>query len=354
MQYGEQAASRVRRSIDAYTGVFRRWAGVDWETVCGMAAGYVPAIEAFEARYLDEMRGIADGARVGFNDVLAINVRTEVMFSAKARSAGPGGGECTSIAVRPEAVAGGHTLIGQNWDWLVHARDTVVILEAQQDEGPAFVTLVEAGLLAKFGMNACGIGVATNAMACERDRGEPTVPYHVALRALHDATSISDGLARLQRAPRASSANYVLAQRDGLTLDVEAMPGDFSGLFVLQPDDGLLVHTNHFLSPRFAGRDVGLWLMPDSPFRLQSALAHLRPRMGDLSPATLQEALCLHAGHPVGVCSHPREDIEVAEQEATVVSAVMDLADLRMWIADGNPCETGYRSVDYATFLDGS
>ena len=31
------------------------------------------------------MRGIAEGAGVGFEDVLAINTRTEVMFAAKAR-----------------------------------------------------------------------------------------------------------------------------------------------------------------------------------------------------------------------------------------------------------------------------
>jgi isopenicillin-N N-acyltransferase-like protein len=114
------------------------------------------------------------------------------------------------------------------------------------------------------------------------------------------------------------------------------------------------VHTNHFLSPRFTGRDVGLWLMPDSPFRLQSAQTHVRSRMGDVSPATLQEAFSLHADHPVGVCSHPREEVDVGEQEATVVSAVMDLTDAQMWIADGNPCTTGYRRMDYSDLLGGA
>jgi len=351
VQYGELAAARVRRSIQAYSGVFGRWAGIDWETVCNMAAHYVPAIEAFDKRYVEEMRGIAKGAGVGFEDILAINVRTEVMFSAKARQAASHVGECTSVAVLPAAVAGGHTLIGQNWDWLLHSRDTVVVLEVEQDDGPAFVTLVEAGLLAKFGMNANGVGIATNAMACERDLGEPAVPYHVALRSLHEAASISDALARLQRAPRASSANFMLAQSDGLAVNVEALPGDFSALLVEQPVDGLLAHTNHYLSPRFAGQDVGLWVMPDSPFRLQSALSHLRPRVGGLSPETLQQAFCLHANHPTGVCTHPRESVDAGEQDATVVSAVMDLVDRQMWIADGNPCTTGYRRVDYASLL---
>ena len=227
----------------------------------------------------------------------------------------------------------------------------MVILEAEQDEGQKYVTIVEAGLLAKFGMNEAGIGVLTNAMVTELDRGEPAVPYHVILRSLHDADSITDALSRLQSASRASSANYMVAHRDGLAFDAEGMPGDFGALLLRQPVDGLLAHTNHFISERFPGRDVGLWVMPDSPFRLQSVLGFLRQRVGRLDVADLQEALSLHAGHPLGVCSHADESRDVAEQEATVVSAVMDLNERKMWIADGNPCTAGFRALDYSGFL---
>ena len=66
----------------------------------------MPAVEAFDERYVDEMRGIAKGAGVGFEDILAINVRTEVMFSAKARAARDlrrSPRECTTVAVLPSA-----------------------------------------------------------------------------------------------------------------------------------------------------------------------------------------------------------------------------------------------------------
>lgn len=353
-QYGQLTRSRVRRSVEAYAGVFRRWADLDWGEVRTLAEAYVPAIEAHEPRYLEELGGIAEGAGLDFRDVLAINVRTEVMFSAKARAAEALGrvpGECTSLVVLPSASAAGHTLAAQNWDWLAHARETVVVLEVEQDEGPHFVTLVEAGLLAKFGMNAAGVGVLTNTLVCEHDRGEPSIPYHVVLRSLLDATSITDALSRLQAITRASSANYLLAHRDGLAVDVEAMAGDFARLLIEQPRDGLLAHTNHYLSPRFPARDVGLWVMPDSLFRLQSTLEYLRPRLGRLEPESIQRALSLHANHPEGVCTHPDESLDAGEQGATVVSAIMDLDDRLMWIADGNPCTTGYRLVDYSAFL---
>ena len=86
-QYGEQARDRVRISLEAYAEVFGHYAGWDWKKVTAEARLYEPAIAAYDQRYLEEVRGIAEGAGVPYEDVLALNVRTEVMFAAKARQA---------------------------------------------------------------------------------------------------------------------------------------------------------------------------------------------------------------------------------------------------------------------------
>ena len=57
---------------------------MDWDRVTTQARRYREPIEAFGPTYLDEIAGIAEGAGVSVDDVLAINVRTEVMFAAKA------------------------------------------------------------------------------------------------------------------------------------------------------------------------------------------------------------------------------------------------------------------------------
>ena len=351
--YGEQARDRVRRSVEAYDEVFRADAGWDWASVRAHARAYVPAIERFEPRYLEEMRGIAEGAGVHEDDVLAINVRTEVMFAAKARDATDRSrrpGECTSFAVVPDRSADGHTILGQNWDWLLHAEDTVVVLEAEQDAGPDYVTVVEAGLLAKTGMNSSGIGLVTNALVSDADVGAPGIPYHLALRAVLDAETISDAYAALQGGYRSSSANYLVAHADGLAVDIEGAPGDFDALYLTFPADGVLLHTNHFLSPRFAGRDVGQWVMPDSPFRLErigTAVAGSIP----LSLETFRAALADHANYPSGVCCHPDARFERLDQGTTVASILMDLDTKTMWVADGHPCTAPFRRLDYASFL---
>ena len=83
-QYGAQARSQVHLSVQAYQRAFAHYAGWDWPEVRRAAAAFEAPIGTFRPVYLDEMRGIADGAGLDLADVLAINVRTEVMYAAKA------------------------------------------------------------------------------------------------------------------------------------------------------------------------------------------------------------------------------------------------------------------------------
>lgn len=349
--YGAQARVRVERSIEGYERVFAVGAGMEWSAVRDLAKRFEEPIGEFGSSYLDELCGIAAGAGVELLDVLAINVRTEIMYSAKARNAAAElrTGECTAFAVVPAPGKAIPVIVGQNWDWLLQCFDTVVVLESERDDGPNFVTVVEAGLLAKAGMNAAGLGLVTNALATDDDKGEPGVPFHVLLRAILDCETVSEALATLQRGRRASSANYLVAHEDGSALDVEAAPGDFSRLFLVDPE-GPYFHTNHFLSGRFDGRDVSLWAMPDSPVRLG------RVRAAGLDEAALDTERLMplmadHAGFPDSVCCHPNPRHAPTEQGATIASVMMEPISRTMWLADGQPCTHPFRRLDYADLL---
>jgi isopenicillin-N N-acyltransferase like protein len=347
-EYGRQAAARVRLSVQAYQQVFAYYAGWDWPAVRREALRFEAPIGEFRPAYLDELRGIADGAGLDLADVLAINVRTEVMYSAKARQAPrtqirlPA--ECSAFAVVPAPGQDGHAIIGQNWDWLLHAAQTLVVLEVRQDDGPDFVTVVEAGLLAKTGMNAAGLGLVTNALVTDADVGEPGLPYHVLLRAVLDCTTITDALEVLQAGPRSSSANYLIAQAGGAALNIEAAPGDFTRLYPVYPEDGVLRHTNHFLAPRIGPADLALWAMPSSVVRLQRLRAAAAARTLD----DFRVVLADHADYPHSICAHPDPAAHPCEQGATIASVLMDLTARRIWLAAGNPCQVPFEQLDIA------
>jgi isopenicillin-N N-acyltransferase-like protein len=358
-QYGQAASGAISESLAAYEALFRYYSNIDWAEARKRALAYVPAVEAYGSRYLEEMAGIAEGAACDFEDILALNVRSELRYagpvSALTQSASPQGtdrGECTAVVALPSATADGHTLLAQNWDWKTHARVTNLLLEVHQKEGPDYVTLVEAGLLAKAGMNDCGLGLVTNTLVSSLDRGEPGVPYHVVLRSILDCESISDALGRVLSASRSSSANYLLASGDGLAVNLECLQGDSAGVLAEAPHDGLFAHANHFRHAHASARDLGLLLIPDSFFRQERLDDLLRER--PISVPLLQAALRDHANHPDGICAHEHEDEQDFLRSATISSLIMDLSATRMWVADGNPCQRPYFEMDYTTRFPGS
>jgi isopenicillin-N N-acyltransferase-like protein len=354
--YGEQARERVRLSRDRYAEVFAHAAGWNWEQAVESAARYEKPIRDLALDVMQEIEGIAEGSGLPVGDVLAINARTEIIFAASAREAAAQRAararECTALALLSSRTRSGRPLLAQNWDWLPHAFETVVVLEVEQPgDQPNFVTLVEAGLLAKASMNSAGLGVATNALVSSADRGEQGIPYHVMLRLMAGCETMTDALKVVQAAPRSSSANYLIAHADDVAVNIEAAPGDFRTLSWQIPQDGSLVHTNHFLSLPPGVDEVSLYAMPDSLIRLQRAAGQLSgSRTWDVK--AIGELLADHAGWPVGICGHPDPRQQPIDRDATVLSVVMDLAERQMWLASGSPCTHAFEQLSFGGLLD--
>jgi isopenicillin-N N-acyltransferase like protein len=344
--YGVQTGDRVAASIRGYEQAFRFYAGWGWDRVRQEALRFEDPIGAAFPAYLEEMRGLAEGADVSFADVIAINVRTEIMFAGQARTAArhmPA--ECSALGLLPEITADGHTLLAQNWDWLEHCFDTVVVLEVERDDGPNFATVVEAGLLSKTGLNEHGLGVCTNALVTTRDAGEPGIPYHVLLRAFMDAKTASEALSIAMAHRRSSSANFLVGHRDGIVMDLETQPGDRSRVYPMFPEDGVLLHTNHFLHG-IEDEDLSIWSMPDSPIRLDRLRRQISAEPRPLKTEAVSTALGDHGNYPYGICCHVNPSDADAERGATIVSVLMDLDERRLWVANGNPCAAPYAEHD--------
>src|SRR5690606_25597806 len=121
----------------------------------------------------------ADGASVPLEDIVMLNARTEVIAAARMITAG--GAEededaCTGIVVLPERSRDGALIQAQNWDWRPECAEAAVILRVRRDEGPDILTFVEAGGLARHGLNSVGIGVTGNYLRCDRDYRTSGVP----------------------------------------------------------------------------------------------------------------------------------------------------------------------------------
>jgi isopenicillin-N N-acyltransferase-like protein len=341
VQLGRQAQERIGRTLALYRETFAHYTGLGWDEVCERAKAFQPAIDAYDAELLPEMAGTAEGAGVAFEDILAINTRTEVMYGFSGRMAA----ECTAFGARGSATENGEVLIGQNWDWLPPSSESAIVLEMEIPGRASFVTFVEAGLLAKVGFNDAGIGLVANLLLTDEDRGEPGVPFHAVLRNVLAARSFEEAVGAVTRARRASSGNYLIAGVDGDLADLEARPGGPDAVHRIDPTRDRVLHANTFCGPIGSASDRGIDALPDSPRRTARIEQLLDQHHGRLDAGVAGEMLRDHDGAPSSICRHADESLHPLERIMTIGSMVVELTASRMNLALGAPCEHGYETI---------
>ena len=107
------------------------------------------------------------------------------------------------------------------------------------------------------------------------------------------------------------------------------------------PEDGVLVHTNHFLGPKtYLANDVNH--LGSSYIRLQRIKALIKQHYGTITVEDVQKMLSDHAGFPYSICYHEDLTYPPTRRYATNFSIIMDLTGNCLYIAAGNPCENEY------------
>ena len=158
MQYGRQAVQEITRSVGHY-GAQARSVGLDQPQLAEIVRQYLPALESFDPRQVEEMRGIARGAGISFEEIVLVNARTELLQFAhhpalleSMRDGTPDG--CTGVVVRPGATRDKQLIHAHNWDWKLESAESCVVLRIHDEDGPDILTFTEAGALASASTRA--------------------------------------------------------------------------------------------------------------------------------------------------------------------------------------------------------
>lgn len=222
---------------------------MSWDDVTAEAKKYVQPLQATCSRYLEEIEGLADGAGVTFLDVLALNVRTEIMFglftdpnNATNHKSIPSDG-CTSLGWLDEE--SGQSFLAQNWDWQSAQGPNLIVCHISQPDTkiPNIAMVTEAGIIGKIGFNADGVGCCLNAI---RARGVDAtkLPVHFALRTVLESSSREKAVAQIKALGVAGSAHILVADHSGST-GLECTP---FGIREISMDTKKRVyHTNHLV-----------------------------------------------------------------------------------------------------------
>jgi isopenicillin-N N-acyltransferase like protein len=338
-QYGEQAASRIALGVEHYTAQLAR-SSCDWPTIRGLVQDYLPHIAAFEPAYVEEMRGIAEGAGLPFETVVLLNARTEILKlgqrSKSERSevperAGEAGepatsddDACTGVVALPEATQSRRLIHAQNWDWKVECAETGVVLSIRRDDGPNLLTFTEAGGLARSGLNAAGIAITANYLESDRDYRQTGVPLALIRRKVLESEHVALAMRAVYATPKSAANNMIVSHAGGIAIDFECAPDE---TFQVHPDHGLLVHANHWVSPVALSklRDTGVANTPCTLYRDLRVRGLLAPQVGTITRDAVKAALFDDFASPWSVCRPPRETVN-GTMTATVAMIVMEPA----------------------------
>ncbi len=320
--HGSEGKEEIHNSLSTYESLFKGYAGLTWKQACEKALLHESAIERFRPQYIEEMRGVADGAGVTYEDILSLNARSEIALTAI-----PDG--CTSFAVE----VGGNTFLGQNWDWKESQSSSLLRLEIRQTGKPDIQMVTEGGIIGKIGSNSAGVGVCLNALLSRS--WSPDIPIHLGLRAVLESESFSGAVEVVTKNRMASPAHFLIASGDGQMAGMEVSP---VGTAAIEMEDRMVVHTNHLCDPVLKDR-INDTVKPDSPIRLEriGKLIGEMKKDGDIDD--FFSILSDHHNYPDSICRHSNPAHAPHEQMETIFSIVMNLSKRDQEVRLGTPCK---------------
>jgi isopenicillin-N N-acyltransferase-like protein len=337
--YGEAARDRIETVLSFYRGIFRRITGETWEQTVGRVAPFRLKAQAFAPDLVEEIQGIADGSGRTFEDIFLLNARSEILYNPQVLAR-----ECTTIAALPEAARNGEMLLAQNWDWYSEVLNCQVILKIGPHDGkPALITFTEAGQLAKIGMNAAGIGLVVNNLTSDQPR--KGVPWIFLTRRVLESSHLAQALGYVLNAGRAHSINFLIGYAAGEAVNLETSPVE---AHVLWPENGICVHTNHYLEAGKDFRDLAPLRTPcpSTYLRFRRASQRMAELRGDIDVREIGNILKDHMDKPFSVCMHRNPAVEPLLQVVTCLSVIMNLSRRQIHYTLGNPCRAPIQTLD--------
>ncbi|HEX2987152.1 MAG TPA: C45 family peptidase [Chloroflexota bacterium] len=280
---------------------------------------------------LEEITGIAEGAEADYLELLSLNLNSQLSYVYSTVL------ECTQALAMGPATIDGKTYVGKTRD-LSRGPVLQVVLHREYEDGGFTNELKTAGRMTILdGINQHGVSLTCSGQWSPRVRVDVTRADSAWLLlnlqpVLRYARNTDQAVEMIREQPRASGMNVLVA--DGIKAVALEVTDRVAHQF--EPENGLLVRTNHFFAPD---------LQPIAPTfdenrstydRHARASEILRERHGRVSMHDILGILSDHAAPPMeSICRHGGAD----GQSRTYAATINCPQDRTMWVTLGNPCE---------------
>jgi hypothetical protein len=307
----------------------------------------------------EEMRGVADGARVPYRDVLLINCFDDVLHALiqlnpilapilhhrfvkpvlgwlGAPPTPAPGFACSAFALTGPASATGAPIHGRNLDYLINdgfvdpdgvvpreLRQHLVVFLVRPTRGRPFASVAWPGFVGLVtALNGDGLSLACLTSTVPRETANGT-PLLLLYRLVAQYAGTLDEAEWLLRGTRRTIGNN-LTVASGPASDARGFELTMSRVRTVRPINGLVAATNHFQHPAMAELQAG-WVIPSS----ENRLARLRELFGAGRHGVAEaQAALVDLCPPAGA-----SDVwDCLNNPGTVYSSIADPAGLRLWV----------------------
>ena len=291
-QHGAQASTLIGK----YLQWIEKSSGKQRTELGRHALTFLPLMEELSAAFVEEIRGLAVGAGIAFEEALICQTRGAMV---PAQSEG-----CTAFSLTATATASGQPLAGQNQDLPPEFSDLGIVLHVKPNDGrPRAITFTFAGQLGYMGMNQYGIAHFANGLG--NAQWQMGLPHYPLKRVLLEKRTVAECIALLRDFRVCSPGNMVFCDGQGAIADVEIRPEGIAVYADEHPDRRL--HTNHYITPEFASYETHA--LEDSCPRLERLRALVESHWGHITVDTLKAMLADHDGDPGAICRHGAKSI---------------------------------------------
>ena len=297
-QYGQMAREKIMLHAMNQKWAMARRKPEDPEWWRREIPKYLPIYEELVPHMVEEMHGIARGARMDLDDVYLINMRDNL--PAVLRKPEPPEHGCTSFGLSGAVTLSGEPITGQTKDTEPISKDLYVVLAMYQKGRPDILQMPYAGELAVFGFSTSGVSSFGNAMFLKGHRTS-RLPSSAFRRLCLEANSIEDVIAIKEKYGAGGGGNQTVGDRTGRAVAIE---GSAYGQVVLEQKDGIIVHANNALSHLKQYENWTPAELYGSQNRVNRLTAFFEAERGRITPMLVFRGLIDHDNYPTSLCRH--------------------------------------------------
>lgn len=343
---GEALREGIGEHLSAWHGALAR-GGV--EGVASYVLEFVAASSFLEAadretpHLVEEIRGIAEGARVNFAAAFALQLIDEEWVHRASRPlAQVSRDKCSSLAVADRA--SGRVWIAQNMDLGAYTDGLQLLVRYAADaHGPAQLVFTLAGHLGLMGVNEAGVGLCCNSLP-QLPSATRGLPVAFAVRRVLEGRTARECADIVRTLPHATNQHYLLADA-GTIISLEASAAGVTEYRPVSPDR--VLHTNHPLSGATEVHATSAAHRANTEGRLASLGRSLSASTIGLEP--IQTALSsLEGEYPV--CRQRSNEPGLINFTTGSMITPLDAAEpVETFVAFGPPSERPYHRFDFTS-----